>query len=466
MEVTHWQGLANKLNIATSQYENQVRTVMEKKILVPLKNESQYSIDRCSLVGGLAKKTSSPIKADADIVVFYNNKFVDKESVIQDFKRVLMANNPSGIRKIQITKNHNLKFVLDDIPFDLLIAENNAAGNLRDVVAEQRINSYRKIKQAGNYSKSFGELGVQVTESSVAFMKDQKDLIRDVARLAKFWNQNQSFEKYIYGQSTIMELLATKAGLEEINNSSYPSVRNAFKRFLIILRNINDANVVFYSYYYKSDVPMEVLRQRPLLLDPTNPYNNLLGGECGYGYCKFDYVPENLKKFESFMSIAAKNSLDLFEKGCTSLIKIFNIPSSFLYQLANKDSWLRPKNYLVGVRSNDDPEIQHLDAHSEKTSNYALVIYSRYINYRGDNFKKGVETLVKPYSGSSMNNSTATQVRDEATTFIDKRDGVDRTWVTSYEKHSDKEVTMKVPMEGTDKSVVISFDIDFSSLEL
>jgi len=460
MEVSHWQGLANKLNIATSQYENQVRTLMEKKILGPLKIQSQYSIDRCSLVGGLAKKTSTPIKADADIVVFYNNKFVDKESVIQDFKRVLMANNSSGIRKIQITKNHNLKFVLDDIHFDLLIAENNATGNSRDVVAEQRINSYRKIKQAGNYSKSFGELGVQVTESSVAFMKDQKDLIRDVARLAKFWNQNQSFEKYIYGQSTIMELLATKAGLEEINNSNNPSVRNAFKRFLVILRNISDAYVVFFNYYNKSDVPTEVLRQRPLLLDPTNPYNNLLGGECGYGYCKFDYVPENLKKFESFMSIAAKNSLDLFEKGCTSIVKIFNIPSSFLYQVAHKESWLRPKNYLVGVHSNSDPDIQHLDAYSEKTPNYALV------SYRGDNFKKGVETLVKPYSGSSMNNSTATQVRDEVTTFIDKRDGVDRTWVTSDKKHSDKEVTMKVPMEGTDKSVVISFDIDFSSLEL
>lgn len=323
--VSDLQELATKLNIATSKYENQVRTLMEKKIFGPLKTQSQYSIDRCSLVGGLAKKTSTPNKADADIVVFYNDKVVDKESIIQDFKRVLMANNSSGIRKIQITKNHNLKFVLDDIRFDLLIAENNATGNSRDVVAEQRINSYRKIKQAGNYSKSFGELGVQVTESSVAFMKDQKDLIRDVARLAKFWSQNQSFEKKIYGQSTIMELLATKAGQEEINNNTNPSLGNAFKRFLVILRNISDANVIFLNYYGKSEVPMEVLKQKPLLLDPTNPYNNLLGGECGYGYGRFDFVPENLKEFESFMSIAAKNTLDLIGKGCTSIIKIFSM---------------------------------------------------------------------------------------------------------------------------------------------
>jgi len=323
--VSDLQELATKLNIATSKYENQVRTLMEKKIFGPLKTQSQYSIDRCSLVGGLAKKTSTPNKADADIVVFYNDKVVDKESIIQDFKRVLMANNSSGIRSIHITKNHSWKFVLDDIHFDLLTAENNVTGNSRDVVAQQRINSYRKIKQAGNYSKSFGELGVQVTESSVAFMKDQKDLIRDVARLAKFWSQNQSFEKKIYGQSTIMELLATKAGQEEINNNTNPSLGNAFKRFLVILRNISDANVIFLNYYGKSEVPMEVLKQKPLLLDPTNPYNNLLGGECGYGYGRFDFVPENLKEFESFMSIAAKNTLDLIGKGCTSIIKIFSM---------------------------------------------------------------------------------------------------------------------------------------------
>jgi len=344
MEVSHWQELANKLNIATSQYENQVRTLMEKKILSHLKVQSQYSIDRCSLVGGLAKKTSTPIKADADIVVFYNNilprgdMIVDKESVIQDFKEVLMFNNSSGIKNIQITKNHNLKFVLDGISFDLLIAQNNLWATCvgkRDVVAEQRRNSYDNIKRAGNYSKSFGELGVQVTESSVAFMKEQRDLIRDVARLAKFWNQNQSFEEKVYGRSTIMELLATKAGLEEINDNANPSLKNAFKRFLVILRNISDAYIVFYNYYNKSDIPMEVLRQKPLLLDPTNPYNNLLGGECGYGYGRFDFVPENLKKFESFMSIAAKNTLDLVEKGCTSVIKIFNIPAAFDIDLSS-----------------------------------------------------------------------------------------------------------------------------------
>jgi len=326
--VSDLQELATKLNIATSKYENQVRTLMEKKILGPLKTQSQYSIDRCSLVGGLAKKTSTPNKADADIVVFYNDKVVDKESIIQDFKRVLMVNNSTGIKNIHITKNHNLKFVLDDIPFDLLIAQNNTAGWLGingQVAYAQRTTSYQNIKKAGNYNKSFGELGVQVTESSVTFMKEQKDLIRDVARLAKFWSQNQSFEKKIYGQSTIMELLATKAGQEEIDDSINPSLGNAFKRFLVILRNISDANVIFLNYYDKSEIPTEVLRQKPLLLDPTNPYNNLLGGECGYGYGKFDFVPENLKEFQSFMSIAAKNTLDLIGKGCTSIIKIFSM---------------------------------------------------------------------------------------------------------------------------------------------
>ena len=57
------------------------------------------------------------MKYDADIVVFTNNKFVDKEGMIQDIFLYQFVNYGNGMRNIQINKD-NLKFVLDDIPFN------------------------------------------------------------------------------------------------------------------------------------------------------------------------------------------------------------------------------------------------------------------------------------------------------------------------------------------------------------
>jgi len=73
-----------------------------------LRDQTPISVDRCSLVGGLAKKTSTPLKADADIVVFYNDKGQSRESVIEAIQKVFVDNR---IRmNILITGNGIMKF--------------------------------------------------------------------------------------------------------------------------------------------------------------------------------------------------------------------------------------------------------------------------------------------------------------------------------------------------------------------
>jgi len=76
-----------------------------------------------------------------------------------------------------------------------------------------------------------------------------------------------------------MELLATKAAIIEQDCNLHPSITNAFKRFLEMICNFRKQNVVFdetVAYYKMSDVPKDILEQRPILMDPINPYNNLL----------------------------------------------------------------------------------------------------------------------------------------------------------------------------------------------
>merc|ERR1719367_1574250 len=128
-----------------------------------------------------------------------------------------------------------------------------------------------------------------------------------------------------------MELLAVKAGQEDINNAAYPSLTNAFKRFLEKVNRIKETNIVFTDYYGKAEIPPEIIKQSPLLMDPVNPYNNLLGGECGYGYGKFDYKSKALKEFMSFMENAAEKTLKLLNDGCRDLRMIF-YPQPLLFK--------------------------------------------------------------------------------------------------------------------------------------
>merc|ERR1712179_683370 len=161
--------------------------------------------------------------------------------------------------------NHTMQFDMEGISFDLLVAANYVTGNTSKAVEEQRKNSMTKLKQAGDYKKTFGELGVQMTESSVEFMKKKSKFVHDIAKLAKFWNQLMYFNEKIYGRSTIMELLGTKAALEEENNDVSPSHWNAFKRFLEKVEGIKNVNIVFPDYYADNEVPPEIRSQRPLL---------------------------------------------------------------------------------------------------------------------------------------------------------------------------------------------------------
>ena len=101
-----------------------------------------------------------------------------------------------------------------------------------------------------------------------------------MARLAKEWNSKVRFDGYISGRSTIFELIGIKAGRDEEmkkrNKGMDPSLENAFRRFVGRVGDFYHQGIAFYEFYDKSIVPNHVIRQKPFLLDTSNPYNNLL----------------------------------------------------------------------------------------------------------------------------------------------------------------------------------------------
>ena len=62
---------------------------------------------------------------------------------------------------------------------------------------------------------------------------------------------------------------------EERANPRKLSILRAFKLFLKKVETINSQRIIVTDFYKESDVQSNILQQRPLVMDPSNPYNNL-----------------------------------------------------------------------------------------------------------------------------------------------------------------------------------------------
>ena len=111
-----------------------------------------------------------------------------------------------------------------------------------------------------------------------------------MARLAKFWNSTIICSETVFGRSLTFELLGIAAGRneEEFKNKLglKPSVSRAFRQFLKMVEDIGQQQIVFTfseDFYSRSDTPDDLLKQKPLILDPSNPYINLISNFHGRG---------------------------------------------------------------------------------------------------------------------------------------------------------------------------------------
>jgi len=223
--------------LCASNYKNfvtKIRSVVDKKLFKLLQEKSKFSLDRWRLVGGLEKKTSTLIKVDADIVVFYNEDGANGLDVIDDFQNILLLNTSLSQEDIEISSNEVMQFSIDGIPIDLVIAKNNVdKESNKNVIESQRKNSLREMTKSGSYvdNKAAVNLNFQLAESSVEFMKKKSKFVHDMARLGKYWNQVillkpidgvfldyrevMMKEQHVHGRSMIFELLGARAAIEE-----------------------------------------------------------------------------------------------------------------------------------------------------------------------------------------------------------------------------------------------------------
>lgn len=188
-----------------------------------------------------------------------------------------------------------------------------------------------------------------LAEGTVIFFKEQSAFVHCLAILLKWWSASVFVDGFFNGRSFRMEMFAVLAAREEKNDD----ILRGFRIALDKIRNYQKVNAVFDRFYSPSNVPHTIGKQRPLLMDPANPRNNLLS-------------PDVHKFFDQLAEFAAVtlDRLDNSER-CGQILPDLFAPQpsvwSGLSQKPKEGSWVigtvslprekQPRTILVGRSS-------------------------------------------------------------------------------------------------------------------
>merc|ERR1740117_1262573 len=134
--------------------------------------------------------------------------------------------------------------------------------------------SYAKI------IKSLGEQGLEarrfftttLAKESTLFISQQPKAVKVTIQLLKWWRDQQNWSDSIMRPTNeMLELMAVYSAVQ----TKPADQRTAIANVMALLSQFSELRIVWSNYYSKDDVWAPLLRQRPLLMDPTNPFVNV-----------------------------------------------------------------------------------------------------------------------------------------------------------------------------------------------
>ena len=117
----------------------------------------------------------------------------------------------------------------------------------------------------------------ELSSHGVKWMRSKSNFVSHAARLGKFWSQTVLFVGCGSGKSFLIELIAAATALEveERSDDIKDNYLEFFRDFLTKVSDIMTLKIIFTDYYSEKDVPGSLLSERPLLLNPVNPFQNV-----------------------------------------------------------------------------------------------------------------------------------------------------------------------------------------------
>merc|ERR1719265_1035086 len=114
--------------------------------------------------------------------------------------------------------------------------------------------------------------GASLVKERVQFIAKQPGQVKVTIRLLKWWRDQQDWSTKM-GRPTdeILELMAIYSSVQTKPSDQRMAIANVMS----LLSRFNELRIVWSNFYNKADVWAPLLCQRPLLMDPTNPFVNI-----------------------------------------------------------------------------------------------------------------------------------------------------------------------------------------------
>ncbi len=202
------------------------------------------------------------------------------------------------------------------------------------------------------------------------------------------------------------------------------SLFRGFNEFLKSMSEFDKLNIVFDMFYSKAEIPINVIKQKPLVLDPCNQYNNFA-----------HFSEKTIKQFKEF----ANESLNRLNKSVNQLeiIPLFELfeqqPRIAPNELINR--FLNPsKSWLIEVRQQNGIELPDLTIRkNKKINNKSIEIIKSYLI----NNIKIVENKSSP--------KELEKIVTEIINFNIKCKSTSRGWGFFSASHESYDATFKIP---------------------
>jgi hypothetical protein len=236
------------------------------------------SVDRICVSGSFGKKTALP-SFDIDLVLFVNGTTPPFETELKRLYKYLSTNVP-GI-EMKKASPYSITFYLKGFKVDLLLAPNFVTKPSENPKKEQHQALLQDItaKPPRDRLERARYLSPAFSETVVDFMKKRRPFVNAAVRVAKLWKTSCAVNGSTFPRwftSFLVELVVSdKAEAELQNKPDDASLVRALKAFFEQLSNPNNLNLVFTENYDESAIPESIRKERPIVLDPSNPYLNV-----------------------------------------------------------------------------------------------------------------------------------------------------------------------------------------------
>jgi hypothetical protein len=115
-------------------------------------------------------------------------------------------------------------------------------------------------------------LGCALMKERTHFISKQPGQVKVTMRLLKWWRDQQQWSSAVSRPSDdLIELLTVFSAQQSKPQDQQTAVANV----LALMKRFDEMNITWTNFYKKSEIWEPLINQRPLVMDPVNPYLNL-----------------------------------------------------------------------------------------------------------------------------------------------------------------------------------------------